>query len=173
MKEMQSLYDKRFKHINNFCSSFVKMQMFFWSAYGKQCSSFLGPMKAALQQPIAHNPSSSVPAKLPENKAMEPPTQTSLPKATQRIATPEFEPQSELKEPPSMPANSPPKAKPKRKKKKKKKPLPATAPPPAPAPARAPAAAPSPAEPQPAPPVEDDPFPPPAGGGNVFDDFEF
>mmetsp|Transcript_10838 Transcript_10838/g.16149 ORF Transcript_10838/g.16149 Transcript_10838/m.16149 type:complete len:329 (+) Transcript_10838:56-1042(+) len=48
--EMSLLFNNRFVHINNFCSSFIKMKMFYFSAYGKQCASFQAPLKEALRR---------------------------------------------------------------------------------------------------------------------------
>mmetsp|Transcript_13906 Transcript_13906/g.26356 ORF Transcript_13906/g.26356 Transcript_13906/m.26356 type:complete len:359 (-) Transcript_13906:286-1362(-) len=172
MKEMQKLYNKRFTHINNFTSSFVKMQMFFWSAYGKQCSSFLGPMKAALQRSSAMTTgmaSGQSPAPVQEHKAMEPPTQARQPDQAAMMppSSPPSRPLEMKNEPPSLPSRSPPKAKPKKKKKKKKSVVAATADPGYGAYSQA------------APPMSggasmaQPPGGPATSGGNVFDDFEF
>eukprot|EP00472_Partenskyella_glossopodia_P014641 CAMPEP_0197522058 /NCGR_PEP_ID=MMETSP1318-20131121/7253_1 /TAXON_ID=552666 /ORGANISM="Partenskyella glossopodia, Strain RCC365" /LENGTH=290 /DNA_ID=CAMNT_0043074279 /DNA_START=167 /DNA_END=1035 /DNA_ORIENTATION=- len=46
--EMWKLYSERFTHINGFSAAFIKMQIFYFSAYGKQNAMFLGPLKQAL-----------------------------------------------------------------------------------------------------------------------------
>mmetsp|Transcript_12606 Transcript_12606/g.17527 ORF Transcript_12606/g.17527 Transcript_12606/m.17527 type:complete len:382 (-) Transcript_12606:124-1269(-) len=48
IQEMKELYDTRFQYINAMCSGFIKMQMYYFAAYGKACSSYIGPIKQVL-----------------------------------------------------------------------------------------------------------------------------
>uniref|UniRef100_A0A7S2KM24 BAR domain-containing protein n=1 Tax=Bigelowiella natans TaxID=227086 RepID=A0A7S2KM24_BIGNA len=45
IEEMKELYETRFQYINAMCSGFIKMQMYYFAAYGKACSSYIGPLK--------------------------------------------------------------------------------------------------------------------------------
>eukprot|EP00466_Bigelowiella_natans_P014005 jgi/Bigna1/146937/aug1.125_g21645 len=51
IEEMKELYETRFQYINAMCSGFIKMQMYYFAAYGKACSSYIGPLKQVVAVP--------------------------------------------------------------------------------------------------------------------------
>mmetsp|Transcript_24384 Transcript_24384/g.58825 ORF Transcript_24384/g.58825 Transcript_24384/m.58825 type:complete len:329 (-) Transcript_24384:248-1234(-) len=112
IKEMKELWATRFRYVNNMCAHFIKMQMFYFSAYGKQCASFIGPMKIILSKTDTKTPpSSTADLKRPDITARtgsSPPghVRTITRDSTTNPIKPERKKKN--KKPPPMPGSAPP-----------------------------------------------------------------
>ncbi|GAB5358002.1 hypothetical protein AAMO2058_000421600 [Amorphochlora amoebiformis] len=103
VEEMTILHNNRFVHINKFCSSFVKMQMFYFAAYGKQCGAFIAPLKDVVKKTTASAQAANDIVRVSSTKGSTPPRIVSAPRTPVAGASGRA---------PAMPTSSPPKVKP-------------------------------------------------------------